>query len=222
MFWFALGRAEALQKGCPLHLNTDWYELEEAKNRPFLLDRFPLASAPDVTIGPGGGGRIEDARFAQPVLFQPIQAQLRRDFAAHPQIPRSDRVGVHVRRGDYAYVRPDGALLIAEKRIRAAMAHFPGRRFSVFSDDPDWCEEHLGGAAVEVMAAADPVSDMQRLAACSDLIIANSTFSWWAAWLNPHPTKTVLYPRNWHDGAWPGLPDPKGQSRLIGQDWLAY
>jgi hypothetical protein len=85
-----------------------------------------------------------------------------------------------------------------------------------------WCEEHLAGDGVTVMTLGDPVRDMARLASCSDLIIANSSFSWWAAWLGRRRGRAILYPRNWHNGAWPGRPDPNGQARLIGADWIAY
>jgi hypothetical protein len=222
MFWYAAGRAEALERGWPLHLNTNWHTRHGGKHRPFLLDRFALADAPDVTFGPDGGGLIDDPRIGCPDIFEPFAEQLRRDFAIPDAPAPTDDVGIHVRRGDYAAVRPDGALMISAERLKAAMAHFPGRRFSIFSNDVAWCEEHLVGDAVTVMTPGDPVRDMARLASCSDLIIANSSFSWWAAWLGRRPGKAILYPRNWHNGAWPGRPDPNGQARLIGADWIAY
>jgi hypothetical protein len=222
MFWFALGRVIAAEDASPLHINTDWFAQNDRLDRPFLLDRFALAGASDVTIGRGGGGWIEHPKYAYPALFEPVAAQLRRDFGCDARAEATHEVGVHVRRGDYRFVSPDGALLMTPERLRAAMARFPGRRFRMFSDDPKWCERHLGGPDVDVMPVGDPVEDLCRLSACADLILANSTFSWWAAWLNERPDKTVLYPRNWHNGAWPGRPDPNGQARLIASGWISY
>lgn len=222
MFWYALGRAEALESGSHLRVNTEWFDQGINPARSFLLDRFALADAPDVTIGRGGGGRIEDPRIGDPSYFRTVRDQLRADFSTGSEPPLSDRVGVHVRRGDFARLRLNGSLLMKPERLKTAMAGFPGRDFRIFSDDPAWCAEHLGGPGVEVMPAGDPVEDLLALAACADLIIANSTFSWWAAWLRRHLDGAVLFPRNWHDGAWPGRPDPLCHNHLIDPAWIAY
>ena len=73
--------------------------------------------------------------------------------------------------------------------------------FYVFSDDPQWCREHLklGDECVYVDAntGSDSYIDMWLMSGCRHHIIANSTFSWWGAWLNPDPGKLVVAPARW-------------------------
>ena len=87
-----------------------------------------------------------------------------------------------------------------QKAVRRMQALHPGRGFEffVFSDDMEWCREHLSfpGNAFFVGGNVknDSYKDMALLSACKHQIMANSTFSWWAAWLNTNPGKTVVYP----------------------------
>jgi hypothetical protein len=114
---------------------------------------------------------------------------------------RGPVIGVHVRRGDYlsplyrnTYAPPP------IEYFRAALRHFPGDRAVVlFSDTPgdrDWCAETFADLAdvVEVSRDRSDIDDFAYLAACDHQIISVSSFSWWAAWLNPNPTKQVVAP----------------------------
>ena len=74
--------------------------------------------------------------------------------------------------------------------------------FYVFSDDLVWCKEHLVDLAprlkfVDVYVDSSPVYDMYFMAACSHHIIANSTFSWWSAFLNCKESRRVITPSRW-------------------------
>ncbi|MDR1673221.1 MAG: alpha-1,2-fucosyltransferase [Bacteroidales bacterium] len=111
-------------------------------------------------------------------------------------------VGVHVRRGDYirypdilpmcsaAYYRQ------AAQIIRTKTRDEP--HFYVFSDDPEWCRNNINldgdTVFVDINAGKDAWKDMMLMSHCRHQIIANSTFSWWAAWLNPNAGKIVIYP----------------------------
>jgi len=112
---------------------------------------------------------------------------------------RGDRplVAVHVRRGDYLHVHADGGLAVPASRIREAMARFPDAVFVMFSDDRAWCEEEFRGEGVLMSPFSNAFEDLIGMAACDHNIIANSSFSWWAGWLNSNPGKVVLAPRNW-------------------------
>jgi hypothetical protein len=149
-------------------------------------------------------------------LFEKYESQIRAMFT--PGIPPTiDRVSIHVRRGDY--VDNPVLYLLPLEYYRQAMAMFPQERFLVFSDDIDWCTEQRifrqDNCEFVYETAQSPfdrregaVADLNRMAACKHNIVANSCFSWWAAWLNPNPDKRVVSPKIWdrrgNSPAWPG------------------
>ena len=124
------------------------------------------------------------------------------------EMSRHAYVGVHVRRGDYV-ANPQNLELFAQclpdyyaHAVEALLARDPGQyRFIVFSNDLRWAKanlqlpgktifaEHNGGFAGQ--------EDIRLMSACRHNIIANSTFSWWGAWLNPNPNKIVVAPKSW-------------------------
>lgn len=126
-------------------------------------------------------------------------------------------VFVHVRRGDYVYnanaSRYHG--FCGEAYYRRAIVHVRERvvdaRFFVFSDDLPWVKRQLGdvlGPATYVDGNTGPDSwqDMYLMQHCRHAIVANSSFSWWGAWLNPEPNRLVVAPQNWFAVDKPGYP----------------
>jgi len=116
-----------------------------------------------------------------------------------------DLVSVHVRRGD-ALKNPD-TWVCTDAYYRRALETIRAREgrklhFLVFSDDLAWCKEHLALAPNEATfvdwnRGAESWRDMWLMSRCPSHIIANSTFSWWGAWLDPSPSKIVLAPERW-------------------------
>lgn len=102
----------------------------------------------------------------------------------------ADYVSIHVRRGDYVQ-HAASFPPIEMDYIRAAMDRFPGRKFVCMSDDMEWCRQNISG--VEFFHG-DEKQDLAVMASCSDHIIANSTFSWWGAWLGHNPSKRIISP----------------------------
>lgn len=138
----------------------------------------------------------EDLRQA----FTPRAATVRQRVAealAQLRARATPLVAVHVRRGDY--VQPGGkSLAIAPDRILAAMARFQNVTFLVFSDDVEWCQHNIVGGSVLMSPLATPIEDFWAMLCCDHFIIANSTFSWWAAWLSGAENKRVLAPNDWY------------------------
>jgi hypothetical protein len=93
---------------------------------------------------------------------------------------------VHVRRGDYAVEWGGSAMLPPDWYLY----NWPAGRVLVFSDEPDWCRQHLPG---EVVHVRDWV-DLMLMSMCRQFTISNSTFAWWAAWLSG---KVVVAPSPW-------------------------
>lgn len=128
-------------------------------------------------------------------------------------------VAVHVRRTDYIG-NPD-AEVCGPDYYRRAMdrlrSRVEGVRFHLFSDDPAWCHEHLAGMDAEVCALpeanGDPLHDLHLMSRARHHIIANSSYSWWAAWLGLKPGQQVLMPDVWFRS---GMIAPIGEKRLSG------
>lgn len=131
-------------------------------------------------------------------------------------------VAVHVRRGDIAS-DPDMhrlfGLVGAEHYARAAALvreRHADAEFFVFSDDPEWCEEHLElpGGQTMVSGQNAPFEDLALMACCDDAIIGNSTFAWWGAWLGERPDSLVVVPQEIFPGE---REEPAG---LIPERWI--
>ena len=116
-------------------------------------------------------------------------------------------VSLHIRRGDY--LRHKNYIgLCGLDYYTAAVEYVKGKygpdiNFAVFSNDMPWCEEHilpmLGGRylSVDWNIGMDSYKDMRLMSACRVNIIANSSFSWWAAYLNEHLDREIVAPKKW-------------------------
>ena len=105
-------------------------------------------------------------------------------------------VSVHVRRGDYTKLQDHHPLCTVEY-YEKAMAMFKDHSFLVFSNDIEWCKENIKGPRVMYSEEESAAKDLQLMASCDHNIIANSSFSWWGAWLNDNQNKKVIAPSNW-------------------------
>lgn len=112
----------------------------------------------------------------------------------------TNSVFIHVRRGDY--LKPQNIAahgLLPLEYYSTAMAivrrQIPDLHFYAFSDDPEWCLNNLPDATVLPTPNADV--DLYLMRHCQHGIIANSSFSWWAAWLGPDSTGMVIAPSKW-------------------------
>lgn len=117
-------------------------------------------------------------------------------------------VSLHIRRGDYVSDSRASATHgtcdlayyeAAVKYVAARCGQAPS--FFVFSDDPDWAEANLQLPFKTVLIRHNGpeknYEDLRLMSACNHHIIANSTFSWWGAWLNPEKNKIVVAPQRW-------------------------
>ncbi|MCW1912692.1 alpha-1,2-fucosyltransferase [Luteolibacter sp. GHJ8] len=126
-------------------------------------------------------------------------------------------VAVHVRRTDYVG-NPDVdvcSLAYYRRAMDLLRSQIAGARFFLFSDDPAWCHDQLGGDDAEVCALpeaqGDPLHDLHLMSRAKHHIIANSSYSWWAAWLGKKQGQRVLMPDLWYRG---GMLAPIAEKRL--------
>lgn len=113
---------------------------------------------------------------------------------------KSPRIAsIHVRRGDYVMSpehHPVCSLEYYEKAI-SEIEQGEDVKFIVFSDDPEWCRGVFSGDSYVISDLNNPYIEMCTMSMCDDNIIANSSFSWWAAWLNTNKDKKVIAPSKW-------------------------
>jgi len=76
----------------------------------------------------------------------------------------------------------------------------PETTYLVFSDDIAWCKSNFSRGRVVFIDGMNALGSLFLMASCSDHIIANSTFSWWGAWLGRNPYKRVVAPAHWFAG----------------------
>jgi hypothetical protein len=130
------------------------------------------------------------------------------DATLADRIRGEESVALHVRRADYVSDPIASAALgpLEADYYRSAIslveAGIPRPHFFVFSDDPDWAKTHLRfDRPVTFVTHNGPgrgAFDMRLMSLCRHQIVANSTFSWWSAWLNPNPAKLVVAPARWY------------------------
>ena len=147
------------------------------------------------------------------VLKEPAQG---RNLEVLNQIRNSRHpVSIHVRRGDSTIAATGRAALSSEyysNAISIFNERFVNPDFFVFSDDIPFAKDHLprGIRAVFVDHNDDfsAHEDMRLMSACHHHVLANSTFSWWGAWLSPRPDKIIMAPKQWYlteDSFYPDL-----------------
>lgn len=171
-----------------------------------------------------------DGFWQSPAYFADHESRIREEFAFRVppagrtadllgQIASTNSVSVHVRRGDYVtneYVSTRMGALdepYYRRAIDTIAEQSTGIHLFVFSDDLSWCREHLNGPWPVTFASGAPADDLRLMSACRHHVIANSSFSWWGAWLDPRPDKLVVAPKEWFRN------DPRRADLIIPADW---
>lgn len=171
-----------------------------------------------------------EGRFENPKWFEPIREQLLEEFQPKEPpkieneelyriIENTNSICISIRRGDYV-TNPDYAKIFNvcdENYFLSAVAEMKKRVnnpvFIIFSDDVQWCKEHikLEGEQVYYESGNDPLWEKLRLMySCKHFIISNSTFSWWAQYLSRNENKVVVCPGHWYkdnNTRWPLMED---------------
>jgi hypothetical protein len=148
----------------------------------------------------------------RPILLQELRLKpdyQQSDFRqAQAQLLKENSVSIHIRRGDYANSATVhsffGLLPLAyyQRAIKLALQQLVNPVFYLFTDDVEWVKENLNLEVpiifVKNMGDFKDYHELMLMASCKHNIIANSTFSWWGAWLNDTPDKLVIAPKIWY------------------------
>lgn len=175
-----------------------------------------------------------DGYWQSEKYFKGIEDTLRQEFTPREDPDSEDRsvmgailnceaISLHVRRGDYianpTYFSVHGvcSLDYYKAAVDEMVEAVPSPHFFVFSDDPEWTSENLRFSHpvtyVQHNGEDKDYEDLRLMSCCKHHIIANSTFSWWGAWLASNENKIVIAPRKWYN-------DPnKDTSDLIPGSW---
>jgi hypothetical protein len=166
--------------------------------------------------------------------FAPIADKIRNGFqfksevvedvqAKASELRAINSVSIHIRRGDYSntIVRDYHGILekdYYQKAIDHVQTTVPNCSFYIFSDDAEWVNSNLVFTTpFEIISGRSTKThfeDFYLISQCKHQIIANSTFSWWAAWLNPNRAKIVIAPKKWFNKA------PYDTTDLIPENWI--
>ncbi|MCI8661568.1 MAG: alpha-1,2-fucosyltransferase [Lachnospiraceae bacterium] len=162
--------------------------------------------------------------FQEPFYCDNIREILLREFTPKKKIRITPKlryfihnkqtVSVHIRRTDYEAIHNTLGWEYYEKAFSKIEESYKDPVYVVFSDDYLWVKDYMPSKKnVYYISENEKLMDYEELlvmSCCSSNIIANSTFSWWAAWLNKNPDKIVIMPRKWL----------KGQEKLMKRDWI--
>ena len=146
--------------------------------------------------------------------FSEIEDTLRQDFkfklpldeknkSVLQQIQSSNSVSIHVRRGDYLHNELLGGVCSPayyQAAVDAMVEKTSDPVFFIFSNDMAWCQSNLNLPQAHFISwnhGDQSYIDMQLMSHCKHNIIANSSFSWWSAWLNSNTDKIVIAPMRW-------------------------
>jgi len=168
--------------------------------------------------------------------FEPVADDLRTELSPlNPLAPEAvkwdeqiadapESVSIHLRRGDYVRTpeSKEGSSAIQLVYYLDAIQHMDasldGPEYFVFSDDIRWAEEHLPRTSKIHFLSHGPevpdVNDLILMSHCRHHILANSSFSWWGAWLSTDPGKIVIAPKIW-------FPDSiRDTEDIYGSNWV--
>lgn len=126
------------------------------------------------------------------------------------KVQNEESVAIHIRRGDYVEIGCTLPFIYYKRAIDEMKQNIPKAKFYVFSDDIKYAREKLENLLENIIfwddkSEENSLNDFFLMSACRHQIIANSTFSWWAAYLNGNGEKRVCAPvyKNWQENFYP-------------------
>ncbi len=169
------------------------------------------------------------------IYFQDISDLIRKDFkfrnnfseldlGVKKRMTLSPSASVHIRRGDYLTAKFKTVYATCENQYYISAVELlrnivPNIKLFIFSDEPDWVLAHIApklGGEVEIVshnAGSRSANDMHLMSLADHHVIANSSFSWWGAWLNNSKDKVVIAPKKW-------FADGRSTPTLVPSTWI--
>jgi hypothetical protein len=221
MFQWAYGRSLEIKYGKKLYLETSSYS---NTFRSYSMNNFPNVSSEIFTSISIRCTEILDSHFYKDIhidlksnyilngywqsekYFIEIEDIIRKELSPSDDVLErlrntplinTNTVSIHIRRTDY--VTSDGFHPVQSFQYYESAIKDIGDYdyLFVFSDDMQWCKDNLKFNNIIFMEGFSDIEDIWLMSLCKHNIIANSSFSWWGAWLNNNTDKKVVAPNNW-------------------------
>lgn len=166
-------------------LKFEYYEIEIPKNKNIFLNGYFQSEK-------------NFFEFRDDLInhFSPEQEVLNNLIKKYPDINNDKTVSVHVRKGNYQQLQDFHPLLQKEYYYKS-LEQFPEHKFFIFSDDIEYCYNIFKNYNCIYVKNNFDLEDLYLMSLCKNNVIANSTFSWWGAWLNQNKNKKVIAPSVW-------------------------
>ncbi|MES2133275.1 MAG: alpha-1,2-fucosyltransferase [Bacteroidota bacterium] len=204
---------------------TPFLNKDKSKIKRELQRRFPFLFKTLTAVESGSSYHPEFEKYPEntylqgfwqsELYFKEYEKEIRKAFQFNQtiieacksfsdMIQHSNSVSLHIRRGDYVNNPSANKFhgLCSPQYYENAVKHIAALQgqieIIVFSDDIAWCKENLKfDFPIHFLETGSAYNDLYLMTQCRHNIIANSSFSWWGAWLNAHPDKIVVGPKQW-------------------------
>lgn len=243
LFQWAFGKSLSEKYNRPLYLDLNFYNNQVGvTKREFSLNKFPnLKYNADIPNINSPVIRLSDdfifreynildnytyyldGYWQSEKYFKNIESTIRQELSPDDVtkerlskfIGDGNSVSMHIRRTDYVTsngFHPVQTISYYEKALDIIREY---DSLFVFSDDIEWCKSNLKFNNIVFVEGFSDVEDMWLQSMCKNNIIANSSFSWWGAWLNTNKDKKIIAPTNWF-----GNQANLNTSDIIPNDWI--
>lgn len=204
LFQYAAGYAAAKRLGVPFRVNKNFYRDYPNQRHSYHLHNFPVTAEvtedietliyqkefnyKEITQNGSLYGYWQSEKY-----FENCTEDIRKEFYLPKINIPENYVMVAVRRTDYL-LEPGLFNVLNIDYYEEAKSHFPNCRFIGFSEDTEWMKSNMPWLD-EISEGRTPIQDFKLMCSFKKFIIANSTFSWWAAWLSG--SDNVIGPKQW-------------------------
>jgi hypothetical protein len=226
MFQYAYGKHLSNKYNTNFKLDIRFYDYQGTPKREFILNKFTNINV-DTDMNFSLSGQIYkidddfnyreipnplsdnyylDGYWQSEKYFKESESIIREEFKPSEEIINkllktpfidSNTISLHVRRTDYVTSNGYHPVQSIEYYKNAVDQIGEYDYIFIFSDDIKWCKENLHFKNVIFIEGFTDIEDLYLMSLCKNNIIANSTFSWWGAWLNNNPNKKVISPIKW-------------------------
>jgi hypothetical protein len=190
--------ANAFERRLPRGSLLDEY-LPSCEEKSFFYDPIELTSSHKIDGYFQSEKYFRDDRDEIAAMFTPV-AQVYGEVERLFHLYGEPNCSMHVRRGDYVGHDSYFDLSHSSYYDRALHRFDRSANILVISDDPDWCRTRFLDRRLQFADRTDDVVGLFLLSRCPANVIANSSYSWWGAWLNRHPEPIVFAPERWFAG----------------------
>lgn len=244
MFQYAYGKHLSYKYNTEIRFDIRFYEMNLTPKREFLLDKFPN-TFPNTNINvsligplypivddfnykelpkPVGCNYYLDGYWQSEKYFKVSSDLIREDFKPSEELLTkllstpfidTNTISLHVRRTDYVTsngYHPVQSIEYYQKAIKTIGDY---DHIFIFSDDIQWCKDNLKFDNMVFMEGFTDIEDLYLMSMCKHNVIANSSFSWWGAWLNNNKDKKVIAPSKWF-----GEKANLNQNDIIPKEWI--